>query len=294
MSRRILFVINPRAGRKLMIDLPGHISRVFDAPFVTEIFYWREPANIGEFSDKIRSGVFTDAVAVGGDGTVNLIASLVHGTQVRLGIVPAGSGNGMARSLGIPLDPLKALYTVRDGICDGIDCGIVNGQKFFCTSGCGFDAHVGLLFATATKRGLRNYIRIVIRELVSYRTTNYRLLLGADVVERRAFLVTVANAPQYGNDFFIAPGASMKDGKFHVVVVSRLRPYDILPLLTRILLRRIGTSRRVETFVSDKIVIERERPAPIHIDGEPVNAASRLVYEISPLSVQVICGKTPL
>jgi diacylglycerol kinase family enzyme len=184
----------------------------------------------------------------------------------------------------------EAIKQIANGIKTKIDHGTVNGIPFFCTSGIGFDAHIGNLFATSTKRGLQSYVKITISELFRYRAKEYTLKFNGESIKRKAFLITVANAGQYGNDFYIAPLASMQDGLFHVVVLKPFNAFHLPGLLSKILRKKANLSSRVETYITNKLIIEREGADTIHFDGDPAVEGKEVVFENKPCSLNVIVG----
>jgi diacylglycerol kinase (ATP) len=208
-----------------------------------------------------------------------------------LGIVPIGSGNGLARSLGLSMDVREVIHQIAKGRTMNIDSGKVNGIPFFCTSGLGFDAHIGSLFSSSVKRGLKSYIKITIAELFRYRAKSYTLAFNNQIIRRRAFLITVANAGQYGNDFYIAPQASLQDGKFHVAVLKPFNVLQVAGLLRKILKRKAHLSRRIETYITEKITITRDTDDSVHFDGEPTVTGKEVVFENYPGSLKVIVGE---
>jgi diacylglycerol kinase (ATP) len=292
MKRKILFVVNPNAGRKKAGDIVNLIRRELPGDNYYQVSIWEDKNEFKNITELIHSKKFSDVVAVGGDGTVNRVArELVH-TPVRLGIVPVGSGNGLARSIGINMDPRLALKAITCGLTVRIDVGLVNGQVFLCTSGVGFDAHIGKLFASSVKRGLQSYARITAREIFRYRAKHYTLKFGQRQLERKAFLITVGNAGQYGNDFFIAPQADLTDGQFHVALIKPFNPVTLFPILWKVLRKRAHESRSIETFTTDKLIIERSVPDAIHYDGEPGEEPESVEFRIIPRGIEVICGKS--
>jgi diacylglycerol kinase (ATP) len=291
MARRLLFIINPKAGKKLGPTLIPLIKRKLGNHTMYDVSLWK---NVDEFKlieARLSEGKFTDAIAVGGDGTVNMVGRSILDKDITLGIIPAGSGNGLARSLGIPMDTEKALDAILEGKTQIIDSGEVNGVPFFCTSGVGFDAHIGNLFAGSVKRGLKSYVRIIWKEFSSYRPKTYKLKYGNTEIERTAFLITVGNAGQYGNDFYIAPGAKMNDGLFHVSVLRPFKFYELPGLLSRIMRHKADTSKLIETFACSELSIDREKEDVVHFDGEPAMALKKVVFKCRPHSLRAIVGK---
>lgn len=290
MPRKLLFIINPNAGKKISDRIVREISSGFPASLSYRIVIWKNKDDFSEIESLLSSGEFTEAVAVGGDGTVNRVAEAILGTPMALGIIPIGSGNGLARSLGLSADVRLAIKQLVEGRTSFIDTGFVNGRLFLCTSGVGFDAHIGRLFAESVRRGLGSYIAITIRELWRYRASTYRLFIGDRQIERKAFLVTVANAGQYGNDFYIAPQAKLTDGKFHVVVLKPFHPLSVFGIFFRIITGRADKSSSIETYVTDKLTISRERSGTIHFDGEPGEEGPELNYTNAPARLRAIVG----
>jgi diacylglycerol kinase (ATP) len=290
MSRKLLFIINPKSGKKLGPSLPQLIKKGLQGKFEFEIWFWNKVDDFEEIPSKLESGNYSDVVAVGGDGTVNMVAKAIVGSGMALGILPAGSGNGLARSLMLPMNPIKALDCIVNGKTQVIDSGTVNGKAFFCTSGLGFDAHVGHLFAESVKRGLSSYVKIIWNEFRSYQAMTYKLRFNGNELERKAFLITVANAGQYGNNFYIAPKAKLQDGLFHVVLLQRFKFFQVFSLLFWILIRRAHRSKLIETFTCDQLLVERPKKDVIHFDGEPALAETILEFSCVPSSLKAIVG----
>lgn len=291
MPRKLLFIVNPNAGKKISGRLIDTIKKEFPQNIYYQIVIWKDKDHFKEVLDILHSQDYTDAIAVGGDGTVNAVAKSIVGTNIALGIVPAGSGNGLARTLGLSMVVEEAIKQIANGIKTKIDHGTVNGIPFFCTSGIGFDAHIGNLFATSTKRGLQSYIKITITELFKYRAKEYTLKFNDQVIKRKAFLITVANAGQYGNDFYIAPQANMQDGLFHMVILKPFNVFHLPGLLIKILSKKANYSSRIETYVTNKITITREQADTIHFDGDPAVEGKEVVFEMKPNLLNVIIGE---
>lgn len=291
MPRKILFIVNPNAGKRISDFIIETIRKEFPANIYYQIAIWKDKDHFEEITQLLKTEGYTDAVAVGGDGTVNHVAKTILNTGITLGIVPIGSGNGLARSLGISMKIEEAVKQIVAGKTTVIDHGLVNNIPFFCTSGIGFDAHIGNLFATSVKRGLQSYVKITIRELFKYRARNYTLLFNNQTIKRKAFLITVANAGQYGNDFYIAPKASMSDGLFHVVILKPFNAFQLPGLMTKILRRKADQSACIETFITNKITIIRDEKDTIHFDGEPAIEDKTVIFENKPAALKAIVGE---
>jgi YegS/Rv2252/BmrU family lipid kinase len=292
MPRKLLFIVNPNAGKKMSQFIIETIRKEFPQNIYYQIAIWKDKNHFDEITTLLMTQGYTDAIAVGGDGTVNHVAKSILNTDITLGIVPIGSGNGLARSLGLSMKIEEVIHQIAVGKTAKIDNGTVNGIPFFCTSGIGFDAHIGNLFATSAKRGLQSYVKITLRELFKYRAKNYTLALNNQTFQRKAFLITVANAGQYGNDFYIAPLASMQDGLFHVVLLKPFNVFHLPLLMTRILTKKAHLSTCIETFVTNKLTITRDEKDTIHFDGEPTFEGKEVVFENHPKSLSVIVGET--
>jgi len=290
MQRKLLFIVNPKSGKKNSGKIIESIHASLSGKLNYEIALW---TNINEFNiiaEKLKNENFTDAIAVGGDGSVNLVAKTILNTSLTLGIVPAGSGNGLARSLGIFINTKKAVQQIIDGKTELIDSGEVNGQAFFCTSGVGFDAHIGNLFANLPKRGLKTYIKLISKEFFSYKPHRYSVIANGKEIKKEAFFITVANAGQFGNNFYIAPGAKLNDGLFNVVIVRPVKLLTALALIFKVTRGKADKSRNIETFACEELTIKREGAGSVHFDGEPHVLEANLNYKIKPKSLRVIVG----
>lgn len=289
MEKKIAFVINPVAGGKKKKDIVRTITDNFSREIPYNCYVWDDKNNFGDIRKELVKENFNVVVAVGGDGTVNEVASTLVETDMALGIIPVGSGNGLARTLGIPMNPVEALKKIETGSLRTIDCAVINGTPFFCTSGVGFDAHIGKLFADSKTRGLMSYVKITLKELFSYSPQFYRMAFNGGSIVREAFLITFANAGQYGNDFYIAPQAKMDDGLLHVVVLKPFSLFNSPFIAAKIMRRKANLSRYIETFTTNEITIYRiDGKGAVHFDGEPAEMGEQLQVKIKPASVKVL------
>lgn len=290
MKRKFFFIINPRSGKQNAEEIICCIQKHFEGNALYSIGQWTNLTEFDALAATINHAGYTDIVAVGGDGSVNLTARRLVHSDLTLGIIPTGSGNGLARSLGISLNPNEALKQISIGTTIKIDSGEVNGTPFFCTSGMGFDAHIGKLFANLKTRGLKTYIKLIVKEIFNYQPAAYSITIDGIEIQRKAFLITIANAGQYGNDFYMAPQAKLNDGLFHVVI---LKPFSLLNgigTVMKVLQKKANKASLIETFTGKEIVIMREKTDSIHYDGEPDTQGTELHYKIHPLSLKVIIG----
>lgn len=289
LKRNILFVINPISGGKNKSKFPEMVSKYLDREkFHATYFFTEKHGHASEIaSEMIKKGADI-IVAVGGDGTINEIASVLEGTEKVLGIIPYGSGNGLARSLGIPLNDKQAVKRLNELHQSSIDSGMLNGRKFFNMAGIGFDAHISALFAEEVKRGLGGYIRTTIAEISKYRPEKYLLEIDGKNYEREAFMISIANSSQFGNNAHIAPSASLKDGLLDISIVKPFPLYHFPVLAFRMFSKSTHRSKYVEIIKGSRIRIIRQVPAAVHLDGEPVQMGTELNIEIKPLSLTVL------
>jgi YegS/Rv2252/BmrU family lipid kinase len=291
MKRKVLFVLNPVAGGKkdrkseLINEINSHIS---PENIEHTIKVWERPEQRDEIMNMIGSGLYDVVVAVGGDGTINMVAAAAIKAGVTLGIVPIGSGNGLARHLHIPLKPAEAIALINTGTEITIDSGMVNDRVFMCTSGIGFDALIGDLFASSTRRGFSSYFKITVGQLLSYKPQNYIISFEDRSIERKAFLITIANASQYGNDAFIAPQADIADRHLDICILKPFKLWHIPGLAMRIFRKTITGSPLYETYRVQQAQISRTEDGPIHYDGEPLRLGTQLSYNVNPGALKVI------
>ena len=288
-SRKILFIVNPSAGKKRNIDLKEFIEKSFTLPdfkvaVSTSLEYFEE------IKKEIIAGNYTDVVACGGDGTVNKVAAFASENNLRLGILPLGSGNGLARSVGISMNLKKALKQIEIGKTKRIDAGVLNTKLFFCASGMGFDSHIAALFEKTTGRGLVGYIKLIWREFFSYKGENYKIKIDEKKISTNSFIVACCNCGQYGNDFYIAPTADMTDGKITMSIIKPFHWIFIPYILLKVVLKKAHTLNIVETHHAEKIEIVREKSGFVHIDGEPFDGGMQINLSVKPLALEIICG----
>ena len=220
--KRILFIVNPISGTRGKESILHIINNTIDnETFEPEILFTRKKGDALQIiSEKIAEG-FKYFVAVGGDGTVNEVGSAIINTDCVMGIIPLGSGNGLARHLRIPLDAAKAIQVINKLRVESIDYGLVNGLPFFCTCGVGFDAHIGYRFAKEKGRGFFNYVKVALTDFIRYKPKKYKVKIdGTQKMKVKAFLITCANASQYGNNAYIAPNADIQDGLLDIAIMS--------------------------------------------------------------------------
>ncbi len=286
---QIVFVVNPISGTRSKDGFEQLVSETLDA----EKYDWRivKTAYAGHASVIAAQCVSEHVdicVAVGGDGTVNEVArSLVMG-QTALGIVPCGSGNGLARHLCLPMDMKGAIEMINLGRIEQFDYGIINDQPFFCTCGMGFDAFVSLKFAEAGKRGLVTYVENVLKEGLKYKPETYIIEDETGSYHYKAFLITCANAAQYGNNAYIAPGASMQDGLMDVIVMEPFNVMEAPKLAMDLFAKTLSSNSSIKTFQARRVHIHREKSGAVHYDGDPIEMGLDIDVEMCPLGLRAV------
>jgi YegS/Rv2252/BmrU family lipid kinase len=235
----------------------------------------------GHLVDLARAALANGAdrvIAWGGDGTVNEVGRALAFTPTPLGIVRAGSGNGLARALGVPRDPGAALHRAVRAAPRPIDAGEIADHVFFNIAGLGFDARVAYAFAEAAgRRGLRRYVRTIASELATYRPRRFRIAVDGEFLDVRAFLLAIANGPQWGNGARIAPRARLDDGLLDVVMGEADSTWDVLRHIPLLFTGGIERARAVTHRRAARVEIESDEPLCIHADGEIVPVETRSV-----------------
>lgn len=288
--KKIAFIVNPISGsinKKSTTQLIKNVLSQNDKVNY-EIILWKNPEQKDEISKKIKESNYDIAVAVGGDGTINQVAKAVINTNTALGIIPMGSGNGFARHLGIPLNTRKALDIILNGKPIEIDSGQIDGNLFLCTCGVGFDALIGNLFATSKSRGFFTYFKLTLGALKKYEPEEYELNIDNEIIREKAFLVTIANASQYGNNAYIAPTAKINDGILNITIIKQFPFWKIPSIAIKIFNKKISSSSYVRTYEAKKVFLERKQPGPLHYDGEPLNGKRIVFAEIFSKSLKVV------
>ena len=231
--------------------------------------------------------------AWGGDGTMNEVGRALAFSTTTLGLIPAGSGNGLARELNIPFDPAAALKNALQGTDRRIDVGEIGGHLFFNAAGVGFDAHVTAMFNNRPKgrRGLLSYVMIALRELLSYQSEEYAIVTEHETMRYPSLLIALANSRQYGNGAIVAPNANLSDGHLDLVVIRSRSRLATLWEARRLFNGTITKSPGVETRRITRATISSQRPLCLHVDGEPIaNSETTLPVRLHPAALCVRVG----
>lgn len=289
MKTKILFIMNPKSGVGSKESIPELIDKNIDKElFDYQIANTEYAGHATELAKQAVEDKVGIVVAVGGDGTVNEVGKALINTDTAIGIIPTGSGNGLARHLAIPMNVKKSLQILNQACIHKLDYGIINGIPFFCTCGMGFDAFISMKFAEAGKRGVVTYVQKVLEEGIKYEPQTYDIEDNEGVHHYKAFLISVANASQYGNNAYIAPQASMSDGLLDIIIME---PFDIIDapqVAIEMFNKTLDKNSKIKTFKAKRIHIHRKEEGVIHYDGDPIMAGKDVEIKLVSKGIKVV------
>jgi YegS/Rv2252/BmrU family lipid kinase len=289
MNRKFIYFINPisgTGGKGLLVDIIKKKTAEKNIPF--EILHTNAAGEYAYLKEKIAVENITDIIVCGGDGTVNQIAKGLLGIIVNIGIIPLGSGNGLALAAKIPKRIHKALDCIFAGNAVFVDSFYIN-KIFSCMlCGLGFDAQVAHDFAKQKKRGLATYIKQSTKNFFRARYYNFKIVLDNKTINSEAFFISIANSNQFGNNFTIAPQASLHDGLLDIVVVNKMSKVRMIWTILKQIRNgqvRIYEDKKyhrnnIHYFQAKKITIKNPELAPLHIDGDPAQTSAAFEIEI--------------
>src|SRR5690606_19756065 len=217
------------------------------------------------------------------------VAKVLIGTNTPLGIIPKGSGNGLARALNIPLDQKEAIAILNRLTIQEIDAGYINGLPFFNMAGMGFDALISKRFVKKDLRGPVGYMQTVLNEISTYKPLDYEIIIDGSIYKRNAFMISIANSPQYGNEAYISPNASVEDGLLDVCIVKPFHMLYLPKMIYHLFNKTVDKSKYVEIILGRDIKIKRSSMEGIHVDGEPVVLDKEIEITVAPKSLKIIC-----
>jgi YegS/Rv2252/BmrU family lipid kinase len=288
-KKEIIFIVNPISGTHSKDALPALVEATLDAErFEHSIVYTEYAGHAAELARKYADEGIDIVAAVGGDGTVNEVARSLVGQQTALAIVPCGSGNGLARHLCLPMDMKGSLAIINQCRIEAFDYGIINGLPFFCTCGMGFDAFISLKFAEAGKRGPITYVENVLKEGLKYKPETYEVSDGSGTHHYKAFLIACANASQYGNNAYIAPGATMKDGMMDVIIMEPFDALEAPQIAADLFMKTLSNNSKIKTFRTRQLHIHRATEGAIHYDGDPIMTGRDVDVSIEHLGLNIV------
>ena len=287
-KKSVLFIVNPFSGLGKQQTIHQLVEKELDPQ------KWNWDIQLTAYAGHARvlsreAAPFYDVIAaVGGDGTVNEVGSGLVGTNTLMAIIPAGSGNGLARHLRIPLKVNRALQVFNNYQPQAIDVMKVNDRFSFNVSGVGFDGHISLLFADIKRRGPLAYVKLISMEFSKYQAKTYHIIIDGKSYIKKAFLISFANSTQYGNNVHIAPSAIIDDGLIDICMISDFPKYTAPALLISLFDQTIDQSKYDDIYLGKEIIVESKEHLAVHIDGEPIDTGKRLHIKIMPLALNMM------
>lgn len=285
----LLFIVNPKAGTRTGVNFDEVILSVINLKkYDYQIKYTERAGHATELAAAAVLQGIEYCFAIGGDGTVNEVAKALKGSQTCLGIVPCGSGNGLARHLKIPLKIEHAISLIDSGKILRIDTMLVNDIFSINVSGIGFDAHVAAMFGNSAGRGFWNYAKLVINEFKKYPEQKFEINCDGYNVAYNLFVVAFANSSQFGNNAYIAPDASVVDESLNIVLLRKMSFFNALLLAPKLFSKRIEESDFVQIINAKNISVKTEKPIALHIDGDPAGMNTQFQISVQPCSINVL------
>jgi len=287
--RRACLIVNPNSGvsRRRRHIRESLLNWAAESGFDAKIHPTEWPGHAREIA-RDAGASFDCVVAVGGDGTVNEVACGAIESGVPVGIIPCGSGNGLARHLRIPMDPRAAMRVVATGLVRTIDTGTANGYRFVTAMGVGFDAEITRRFNQMSARGLSQYASTGVSAFFNYEPAEYTIVSANGEQHLRAFLIAVSNSDQLGNNAVIAPGARVDDGMLDLVALMPSGIFSSIAMAVRLFARTIDRAAGVTRITGPRFEIRREGDGVIHVDGETRTTGPVIEVEVHPASLRVI------
>lgn len=266
-----MLIINPISGTANKTGLDIKVEKAMSkAGYNLDVRFTTCRGDATRLAKEAVGNGYDAVLAAGGDGTINETAQALCGTDVNFGIIPAGSGNGLARHINIPVNVDAALNIITRGIVAKCDYGTVNQHPFFCTFGVGFDAAVSHNFAKHSRRGLFTYLKSALSQYMSYKPETYTISANGKILTQKAFVVACCNASQYGNNAYIAPKASITDGLLDIIIIHQGSPIDTAMVGMDLFTGYIDSNTLIHSLRAPAAVIYRSSEGPAHIDGEPM------------------------
>lgn len=286
---KLIVIYNPFSGRRKVKQLPQMVINLLAESHYNVLVWPTEKASdVTLLTERAIKEKASMVVAAGGDGTINQVAASLVNTGICLGIIPLGSGNGFARHFNIPLNTEKAILLLRKGIQKDIDTIWINRHCMVNVGGIGFDAHISSLFANTKKRGLQGYVKTIVKQL-GYKSELYKIYQNERLIwQGHAFMISIANATQWGNNVKVHAGALPDDGLLNLVVLKQFSAIELPRILTNILQGKLHLNKKTKVYTGTDFRIEREKEGSVHADGEPLWLGKEININIEPLSLKVL------
>ena len=286
-KKQIFFIVNPISHEIKGLNLENLIQKNLDlSKFEYTIAYTQSVGHATELAQKAREREIDIVAAVGGDGTVNEIGKALIHAETAMAIIPVGSGNGLARHLGIPVGFVEGVKALNKAHVTSIDVAKINDQPFLGVAGVGFDAHIAHKFDQYGKRGFFSYCRLVLQEFSRYTPTKYKMTLDGKPFAAQAFILSFANSSQYGNNFIVAPKAKLNDGQLEMVIIDKVSLLNAVPLLYRFQNGSLDHSTHFRSFLFKELILEQPEIIA-HLDGEPRIFHERIKITLETKSLKI-------
>ena len=292
--KKVFFIVNKYSGAGYQPALEGSIIDACAQNNVEgTIEFTHSRGHATSLAQQAIAAGFLKVVAVGGDGTVNEVAQALLQSPVAMGIVPKGSGNGLARHLGIPVKINLALKCLFSSQVMHMDTFRINGKLSLNVSGIGFDGYIANLFGTDKKRGLQGYTKHILNEFMNFPEFEANVTAGKNQIIKKVFVIAIANSSQYGNNAKIAPAASVCDELLDISILKKIPPYR-LDFIYSFFSGTIDQSAYCETLQVRDATIQLNAPMSFHIDGEPAGKADQFHIEMIPASLKILAPKSSI
>ena len=288
-QEKILFIINPISGSGKGDQVQSLVQTYLNYERFEPYFLFSEyGGHAKEIAAKAASEDYEAIIAVGGDGTFNEVAAALVNTPVAIGVLPIGSGNGMAGHLKVPMELKKAIQHLNRSRRKVMDTATCNGHPFIGCFGVGFDAKIAVTFARGNLRGFWGYFTAISKEFFAYRSKDYILNIDGKELKLKAFILCVANSSEYGNKAIISPNSDINDGKINLVVIQRM-PLAVVPFFARkLFLGKVSSSSYFKEYSGKEIFLIQEE-SWAHIDGEPIEVGQKVSIAVKPASLNLLC-----
>lgn len=294
-ERKLLLIINPISGTDNKEKIEPLVRKYLEPlGYKVRVDYTCARGDATRLAHWAVDNGYFGVIAAGGDGTVNETAIALCDTDTALAIIPCGSGNGLARHLGIPIDIADSIKIISEGHILACDYGSVNRRPFFCTFGVGFDAAVSETFAKQRRRGKFSYLKSAISEYVNYNPQVYTISANGHILTEKAFLIACCNASQYGNNAYIAPEASITDGLLDITIIHAGSPLDTAFVGVDLFTGYINSNTLIHSFRAPAAVIYRSAEGPVHLDGEPITMGDVMSIKCHHESLKIFTPKNQI
>lgn len=289
---KLVVIYNPFSGRRKVKDLPAMINYFLkDSGYDIIVWPTEKASDVITLTNKAVREKADIVVAAGGDGTVNQVAARLVNTDITLGIIPLGSGNGFARHFHIPMKTENAIRLLTKVKTKVIDTVWINGHCMINVGGIGFDAHISSLFADNKKRGLQGYVKTILRQ-AGYKSEVYKVFHNETLLwQGKAFMISIANATQWGNNVKVHSGALPDDGLMNLIILKKLSLFDLPQLISNVLNGSLHLNKKAEVFSGTDFRIVRLKDGSVHADGEPLWLGKEININLEPLSLKVMSNE---